>query len=348
MFDLKTGDMKFLIVRLSSLGDIVHTLPIVWKLRKSFPSSQIDWLVGKSGYELLSSISEINNVLLPSFKNISFIQNNSYDYVIDVQGLFKSAFLSKLAKGKKIVGFRNAREFSYLFYDEKINVGNLFVTSKHIVDLNLELVANITEKSNEKIKFLVPRIKEPSNKTICSVNKESIIVFPLTTWESKQWPLDYWFHFISRISNNFSVYLCASNSDLTFLNILLSKLDEFQIPYINLIGKTNIVDLIYLIQNVRLVIGLDSFGLHLSSAIRNDYGNPEVVGIYGPTSPNRNGPYGQIENCFYLSHLDCISCRKKKCPLGHHKCMSDILPSMLIDKVYSTLTAESKVGFSSH
>lgn len=332
--------MKFLIVRLSSLGDIVHTLPIVCQLRESFPNSQIDWLVGKSGYELLSCIPEINNVLLPNFKNISLIQNNSYDYVIDVQGLFKSAFLSKLARGKKIIGFKNTREFSYLFYDEKIDVGNLFNTSRHIVDLNLDLIANITKKKNGKIRFLIPKIKEPANKDLSTIDKESIVVFPSTTWESKLWSFEYWFHFISKISKDLKVYLCASKNDLVFVSKLLSKLDEFRIPYINLIGKTDIKDLICLIQNVKLVVGLDSFGLHLASAIKNDYGSPEVIGIYGPTSPRRNGPYRQAENCLWLQDLECIGCRKKVCPLGHHKCMNEILPPLLVDMAYSKLSVK--------
>ena len=74
-------------------------------------------------------------------------------------------------------------------------------------------------------------------------------------------------------------------------------------------------------------------GLHLASAVKNDYSSPEVIGIYGPTSPLRNGPYGAEKNCLYLQNLECISCRKKKCPLKHHKCMDEIVP----DDVYKMI-----------
>ena len=84
------------------------------------------------------------------------------------------------------------------------------------------------------------------------------------------------------------------------------------------------------------VIGLDSAGLHLASAIKNDYASCEVIGIYGPTSPYRSGPYGSIQNCLYLADLECIACRKKKCPLGHHRCMGDITP----EQVYRVLRSQ--------
>ena len=95
--------MKFLIIKLSSLGDIIHSLPLIYKLRQSYPDAQIDWLTGEKGIELLSLIKEINNVYLLNLKNIFQIQKQKYDYVIDVQGLFKTGFLSKLCFGRKTI-----------------------------------------------------------------------------------------------------------------------------------------------------------------------------------------------------------------------------------------------------
>lgn len=332
---------KFLIVRLSSLGDIVHTLPLVHKLKTYFPNSQVDWLVGKGCYELLSYISEIHNVFLPTLKDLLVIRNSLYDYVIDVQGLFKSAFLCRLARGKKIIGFKLSREFSHLFYDERVDLGDLFNTRRHVVDLNLELLNKIANNQSYKVKFLIPRVERPDNKNLVNIDNNSIIVFPSTRWESKMWPSEYWFDFVSEISKSSKVYICASLKDLRQISDLISKLNKFKIPYISLIGKTNIKDLMYLIQNIKLVVGMDSFGLHLASAIKNDYESPEVIGIYGPTSPYRNGPYsGDPKDYLYLSDLECIGCRKRKCPLGHHKCMKDILPSMVLEKVYSKLDVQ--------
>lgn len=334
--------MKFLIVKLSSLGDIIHTLPIVHVLRENYPLAQIDWLVGKKGFELLSLIKELDNIYLPTLKDLSIIQKQNYDYVIDVQGLFKSAFLSKISFGKSVIGFEGAREFANIFYDKKINVGDLFKTKKHIVDLNLELISFLNQNQvSNSIKFLIPKINKSKD---FQITRPSIAIFPATTWESKLWPMNYWFELIKEISKDFKVYLCASNTDLPVVEDLLDKLDLNQVVYKNLVGKTAIKDLIYLIQNVGLVIGLDSAPLHLASAIKNDYGYPELIGIFGPTSPKRNGPYNSPDSCLYLSELECIACRKKVCPLGHHACMNNIVPSFVRDMIYSCRDAVNRVS----
>lgn len=328
--------MKFLIVRLSSLGDIIHSLPIVYKLRQKYPDAQIDWLVGEKGIELLSLIKKIDNVYLLNLKNIFLIQKQKYDHVIDVQGLFKSAFISKLSFGKEIIGFKNTREFADIFYDKKIDIGNLFETDKHIVNLNLRLIDDLTDNENKKINFLIPKITEPDNTDVLQITNDTskkVILFPSTTWESKLWSMDYWFELTNKISKDFRVYLCASKNDLKFIQLLIDKLDFNKVSYTNFVGKTKIKDLIYLIQNSDLVIGLDSAGLHLASAVKNDYSLPEVIGIYGPTSPCRSGPYGSIKNALYLSEMKCIACRKKQCLLGHHKCMEDILPSIVFQLI---------------
>lgn len=330
--------MKFLIIKLSSLGDIIHSLPLVYKLRQKYPDAEIDWLVGEKGIELLSLIKEINNVYLLNLKNIFFIQKQKYDYVIDVQGLFKTGFLSRFCFGNKVIGFKNTREFADTFYDKKIDAGNLFKTDKHIVDLNLKLVADLVGGQNEKINFLIPKISKPDNNDISLSKNKRAILFPSTTWESKLWNMDYWFELIGGISKDFEICLCASKNDLRFIQPLIDKLDLNKINYINLVGKTKIKDLIYLIQNSNLVIGLDSAGLHLASAIKNDYASPEVIGIYGPTSPYRSGPYSSIKNTLYLSDMECIACRKKKCPLGHHDCMNRLLPLDIIKVINSKLT----------
>lgn len=331
--------MKFLIIRLSSLGDIIHSLPIVHRLQKSYPDAQIDWLVGPKGFELLELIPEINNVYLLSLKNIFRIQKQNYDYVIDVQGLFKSALLAKLSFGKKIIGFKNTREFADIFYDEKVNVGNLFLTKKHIVDLNLELISSLIKKTGNEVRFLIPELeKTPLLEKQVLVKHEklpSIVIFPATTWNSKLWSFEYWFELIEKISNRFNVFICAAGNEYELLSGLIKKLNNNAIPHINLIGKTSVKDLIYLLQNVDIAVGLDSGGLHLASAIKNDCGKPEVIGLYGPTSLFRNGPYKSLNNCLYLSELECISCRKKKCPLGHHNCMNNIVPQYVIDMIYS-------------
>ena len=327
---------RFLIVKLSSLGDVVHALPLVSELRSKFPDSRIDWLVGDKGYELLKLIPTLSNVYKLNFDSLRQIRKNQYDYVIDVQGLFKTGLISRFAASKKVIGFKNTREFADLFYDEKINVGNLFKTKKHVVDLNLQLLSGIINNpDSKKINFQIPKLQPDKISPLKHDRNKKALLLPSTTWESKKWDLDHWYELVALISSEYRIIISGATSDIDYIEPLVLKLSKNNILFENFIGKTNINDLIYLIQNVDLVIGLDSGGLHLASAIKNDYGKPNVIGIFGPTSIFRNGIYKEPDHCIYLKDLECIPCRKKICPLGHHKCMQYLTPDKVIPMLKS-------------
>lgn len=329
--------MKILIVKLSSLGDIVHSLPVLHLLREEYPNGEIDWLVGNKGYDFLKLMAGISNLYLFNVSTINKLKSKKYDYIIDLQGLFKTGLISKLIGGKDIIGFKNTREYADIFYNKKIDAGSLFNTNRHIVDLNLELVKElIVHKTLElnKIKFGIPKITVCENSHISGMlKKPSALVLPATTWASKMWPLNSFAELINELSHNYNVIVSALKSDTKYLEPLFEELFCMGVSVHNLVGKTSIIDLIYLIQNVNLVIGLDSGGLHIAAAVKNDYGAPHVIGIYGPTSIYRNGPYNSIQDVAYLKELNCLFCRKRTCPLGHHKCMNDLHPSFVMDKI---------------
>ena len=140
------ADDRFLIVRLSSLGDIIFTLPMLAALRDTFIRSRIDWVVNARWKPLLEGNPDLNEIItLPNSSVSAFfecgkqLRENNYTCVIDAQGLYKSALLSKLSRVKQRIGysFSSARESAAsLFYSDRVKP-----TSKHIVDMNLELAA---------------------------------------------------------------------------------------------------------------------------------------------------------------------------------------------------------------
>lgn len=325
---------KFLIVKLSSLGDIVHTLPFANRLKELFSNSQIDWLIGKKGVELLSLIDGINVYEL-NLKNILRLRKNKYDYVFDVQGLLKTAFISRFI-GKNVIGFSKTKEPVQLLYDKKVNVD----FSKHIIDLNLSLLQAVSDSNISRVNFGISKVK---SKTVTLGKGKNVLILPTTTWASKMWSLNYWVRLIRDLSISFNVIISALKHESSYLEPLFNQLNSENIIYKNLVGKTSIRDLIYVIQNVDLVIGVDSGGLHLASAMKHDYGLPNVIGIYGPTSISRNGPYNMSENALTVKNLNCLGCWKKTCPLGHHKCMNDLVPEYVIDKVNLLTLSQSSV-----
>lgn len=149
--------MKILIVKLSSLGDLIHALPAVNLLRKHLPEAQIDWVCYKSYSAILQNIDSINNVIeLKSktlndlFKLGSQIRASKYDYVIDLQGLIKTGLLS-FASGAKVFGFSSPREkLAASLYSYKLNATATLENKEHIVLQNLDLAKFFLEKVTKR------------------------------------------------------------------------------------------------------------------------------------------------------------------------------------------------------
>ena len=137
---------RILIVRLGSLGDIVHTLPLAAALRRGFPSARIDWVVDERHHEFLDLVSVINRCIVWRTRSVSAwrsiggviteLRREHYDVVLDSQGLLKSAALARMAGGRRVIGFprTHLREpAARFFYDEQCSPS----TRRHVVELNL-------------------------------------------------------------------------------------------------------------------------------------------------------------------------------------------------------------------
>ncbi|MBI5193080.1 MAG: HAD-IIIA family hydrolase [Nitrospirae bacterium] len=144
---------RILIIKPSSLGDIVHSLPVLWALRKLHPDAHIGWVVKEVWKDmlienpLLDEIILLKNGLKGFLLAVNEIRKNRYDTIIDLQGLFRSGMLSYLSGGKKRVGFENAREFAYLFYNKKISLQDSHI---HAVDRYLKTVDSTNTSSDNQ------------------------------------------------------------------------------------------------------------------------------------------------------------------------------------------------------
>src|SRR5574340_681190 len=128
------NSVKVLIVKLSSIGDVVHTLPALYSIRQGFEKkgirAEIDWLVEEAASSVLAGNPLIDNVIvvknrgwlrdmIRNLKTAKAIHSRHYDIVLDFQGLLKSAVWVAASRGKRRIGFSNAREMSHIFLNEK-------------------------------------------------------------------------------------------------------------------------------------------------------------------------------------------------------------------------------------
>jgi heptosyltransferase I len=287
------ADERFLIVRLSSLGDIIFTLPMLAALRDTFCRSHIAWAVNERWKPLLEGNPDLNDIItLPNssisafFKCGKRLRENNYTCVIDVQGLYKSALLAKLTQVKQRIGysFSFAREgAASLFYSQRVKP-----TTKHMVDMNLELAAAAGARiSGPRFPLTIPgEAQNAVNQFLTSLKiSRYVVLSPGGGWLSKLWPPDRFGELALKLwdAHGLRIIVNCGPGEAQLAEIVVAN-SAAAMP---IIVQYGIPETMALLRGAELVVAADSGPLHLANAL----GTP-VVGLYGPTSPDRNGPYG--------------------------------------------------------
>ncbi len=288
------ADERFLIVRLSSLGDVIFTLPVIAALRDSFPRAYIGWVIDQRWQALLAENPELNEVIpLRGRSVLKFLAcgRQARDFaatcVLDVQGLYKSALLARLSRAPLRIGlgFAAARERgAAIFYTDRI-----LPSAAHIVDQNLELAAAAGAKIGTP-RFPLHVEMGAQNSVDQLLLNASIaryaVLSPGGGWKSKCWLPERFGELALRIWNTHGlrIIINCGPGEMHLAEIVASKAG-LALP---VIVQYELPELMALLQGAELVVAADSGPLHLASVL----GTP-VVGLYGPTSPKRNGPYGK-------------------------------------------------------
>lgn len=290
------ADENFLVVRLGSLGDIVHTLPAVTVLRNSFPGARIDWVVERKWSALLHSYADLSGVI--SLERNSWgalrscvhqLRAARYACAIDFQGLYKSAVLAFLSGAKKRVGFsmRYSREAAAaLFYTERVLPSGL-----HKVEQNLALA----ECAGARRTACTVPLRIPSEADASVLRwlvsrglRDFFVVSPGGGWQSKCWPPERYGELCRELERRHSwlgvVNFGPGERDLA------ERVNRAAVPAEVVLFSAEIPELMALLRRARIAVAGDTGPLHLAVAL----GTP-VVGLYGPTDPARNGPYSSAD-----------------------------------------------------
>ncbi len=283
---------RFLVVRLGSLGDIVHTFPAVAGLRESFPNAEIVWLTHPRWKELVESsalATEIWETETRSYESlreiIGRIRKRHFTIAIDYQGLWKSATLPFFGAVSRRVGFssQTIREFGVpILYTDRVRV-----TKAHIADQNGELSLCAGARNGvAPVTLAVPSIQEVFVLQLLRgfAIERYVVLSPSGGWRSKCWPPDRYGALCGKIRDTLGIR-CVLNhgpgeEDLVSA-IKVASGEADPIAYNGSLGQ-----LMALLRNAACIVGGDTGPLHLAVAL----GTP-AVGIFGPTDPARNGPY---------------------------------------------------------
>ena len=283
---------RFLVVRLGSLGDIVHTLPAVAALRESFPEAEIVWLTHPRWGELVESSAlalELWEIETRSFASVrdvlARIRKKKFTTAIDYQGLWKSAVLPFLGRVPRRLGFswRSVREFGVpLLYNERVRS-----TKTHIADQNGDLSRRAGARNRvAPLSLTVPlRFNDAVNAVLKRNRIDTYVVLsPGGGWSSKCWPPERYGELCRQINRSLG-WRCVINHG-PGEEALLSRVKAASGDADPLIYNGTLGALMALLRNALCVVGGDTGPLHLAVAL----GTP-VVALFGPTDPARNGPY---------------------------------------------------------
>lgn len=287
-------DERFLVVRLGSLGDIVHTLPAVAALRDSFPGARIDWLVERKWAALLDGNPDLNETLTLDRGSWGVLQDcvrrlraMQYTCAIDFQGLCKSAILAALSGAPRRVGFNwhAAREgVAALLYTQRAPC-----PAGHVVEQNLAL-AEAAGARKTVCRFPVkapPEAEAEVSRQLASRSLSHFFVLsPSGGWRSKCWPPERYGELCRELERRYGWRGVVNHGPGE--EEVAAAVCRAAAPAKPLLLSTDIPQLMALLRRAKVVVAGDTGPLHLAVAL----GTP-VVGLYGPTDPQRNGPYSR-------------------------------------------------------
>jgi lipopolysaccharide heptosyltransferase I len=309
---------RFLIVRLGALGDIIHALPVAAALREAFPAARIDWLVSERHRAILDHVPVIDRrVVLDRAREarssraagftswravaqaIAELRQADYDVAFDLQGLLKSSILARSSGARRVVGFsvRHLRErWAQLFYTETIEPPS----GVHVVDKNLALLAAVGLRDLPKRFPLGVGAGGTSDDAFALIN-------PGAGWPNKRWPPEWFGAIADRLRADHglaSVVLWGPGEEALARTVVESSRGAARLA-----PPTGIGDMIVLARAASLLVSGDTGPLQIAAAV----GTP-IVGIYGPTSPARNGPWNPADVC--VSRFDACHCHhRRRCRL---------------------------------
>ena len=327
---------NILIIKMSSLGDVLHTLPFVAVLRERFPKARLTWLVHPQFGAFVPDPPMVDEVI--HFDKVKFnrmgisdkwsyfkamralLHSKKFDLVIDMQGLFKSAVLAAISGCDNRIGYCEMREGSGLI--SKAITGAH--AKDHVIERYLD-VARYLGCTVSEVQFPMPDLQkewQAVQSKAEAVKTSFIVLVPGARWETKIWPAGHFAKLAEMILLDGQQVVLAGGPE----DVPLGKQIAGLIPGVtNLTGKTSLRELGALIQHCTAYISVDTGPLFIAAAMKRP-----LVAMYGPTRPHRTGPYGSAEATIITAPVPCTGCLKKHCK--NWICMQSITPEMVFDE----------------
>lgn len=348
--------MNILIVKLSAIGDVIHTLPALNAIRAHYPNAHITWLVETAAADLVIGHRALDRVIVSRRKRWirelkgsgrrqaladirrfwHALRDTDYDIIIDFQALLKSALLVWLARGKRKIGFDRGmqhQEHSYLLLNERIPPVDMEV---HALTRGLMLLQAIGIDASSMV-YDIPvsqrdrrQVKSLLDKSGIAGSRPLVAINPVALWETKLWFNDRFATLADRLvsEQGVDVIFTGGPGDQETIAEIRTRMTEKAADFS---GRTTLTMLAGLYQQSALLVTTDTGPMHLAAAV-----DTRVVALFGPTAPWRTGPYGRGHTVVRTAP-SCSPCFKRQCDVHQCRCMRDISVEMVLAAVASHL-----------
>jgi heptosyltransferase III len=320
---------RILVIKLRAIGDVLLSTPVVQNLRDQFPLAQIDFLVDKFAVEVVVGNPWVSNVFTFDRKIdsgasiIRQVRERNYDLIIDLFSNPRSAILTGLSGARYRAGFPfRWRKYAYNIIIPP-RAGNI-----HNIDFNLDALRRLgipvhhfhpffpLDKGAIEFAGQWIRTKSLAGQTIVGLN-------PSGGWYTKRWGLEHYARLGDLIAERHraSIILLwgpGEEEDVRFIEGRM-KMPAHCIP------TTSLSQLGAIIQRCTFLVSNDSGPMHMAAALQ-----VPTLGIFGPTNPRQQGPYGDMHKWIRNEELDCLECSLTKCPIGN-VCMTQLEVDRVMD-----------------
>jgi lipopolysaccharide heptosyltransferase I len=341
--------LKILILKPSSLGDVVQALPVLRLLKLHLPHSEIFWWLDAALVPLLEDDPDLAGIfpfkrkrwsaprLWPNvWAGIRAMRGERYDWAIDLQGLARSGINTWLANADLSIGLDNAREGARegarLFYDR---LTPRSAPGTHAVDRYLAVLPELGVPVHKQFQWLPPRpgVAAMVRERWRPENARWVALLPGARWDNKRWPLEHFQDLVRRLpetADDLKFAIIGGKEDCGLGNAIAAANPE---RCLDLTGRTSLPEMIEWLRLSELMITNDSGPMHVAAAL----GKP-VLALFGPTDPASTGPYGQAENVIRMTSLPCVPCMKGHCAYERPiACLRDITPAIVCERARRAL-----------
>ena len=339
--------MKILILKPSSLGDVIHALPVLRLLKSHLPQSRIYWWLDSNLKSLLENDPDLAGVI-PFERNrwaaprrwpemfaiLQDLRAKQFDWAIDLQGLARSGIVAWLANAGLTIGLDNAREGSRegarAFYDVTPPPP---AANTHAVDRYLAVLPLLKVPVHGNFQWL-PKRPDVAAQIEQKWNPGAgpwIVLLPGARWDNKRWPVEHFVELARRMRGMGAIQtVILGSGDDRALGQAIAEANPGRC--LNLAGQTSLWEMVEWVRRGRLVISNDTGPMHVAAAL----GRP-LIALFGPTNPRHTGPYGKLNSVLQLNSLPCVPCMKQRC---HYAEPMACLNRMTAASVYARVREE--------